>query len=77
MLLVRNRKNIRIACYGGCFRCRYVDASARGLCMESGLPRIQLRAVTCLEIRGGICHALIGQWLVDAAGKRLFGMLGV
>ena len=77
MLLVRNRKNIRIACYGGCFRRWYVDASVCGFRMKERFLRIHLGTVTCLEIRGGICHALIGQWLVDAAGKRLFGMLGV
>ena len=76
MLLVRNRKNIRITWCRGYFRRRYVDASVCGFRMKESFLRIQLGTVTCLEIRGGICHALIGQWLVDAAGKRLFGMSG-
>ena len=51
MLLVRNRKNIRITWCDGRFRFRYVDASVRGFRMKESFLRIQLGA-----------RALYGEW---------------
>ena len=53
MLLVRNRKNIRITWCDGRFRFRYVDASVRGFRMKRGFMRVQFRAVAHIETRGG------------------------
>ena len=77
MLLVRNRKNIRIAGCVGYFRCWYVDASVRRFRMKRGFMRIQFRAVAHIETRGGTYHALVSQRPVSSAYKRLFGMSGV
>lgn len=54
MLLVRNRKNIRITWCDGRFRFRYVDASVRGFRMKRGFMRVQFRAVAHIETRGGV-----------------------
>ncbi|BEK83777.1 hypothetical protein B19861_17190 [Bifidobacterium adolescentis] len=74
MLLVRNRKNIRITWCDGRFRFRYVDASVRGFRMKRGFMRVQFRAVAHIETRGGVYHALVSQCPVSSAYKRLFGM---